>query len=71
MFGYGAASLMNPDAQFSAATPSVRNERSLLLLLAAIQFTTVLDFLIIMPLGPQYMRVFGITPGQFGVIVSA
>jgi len=71
MFGYGAASLMNPDAQFSAATPSVRNERSLLLLLAAIQFTTVLDFLIIMPLGPQYIRVFHITPGQFGLIVSA
>jgi predicted MFS family arabinose efflux permease len=31
----------------------------------------VVDFLIIMPLGPQYMRLFGITPGQFGLIVSA
>jgi predicted MFS family arabinose efflux permease len=47
------------------------NERWLLLLLAAIQFTVIVDFLIIMPLGPQYMRVFGITPGQFGIIVSA
>lgn len=47
------------------------NERWLLLLLAAIQFTIIVDFLIIMPLGPQYMRVFGITPGQFGIIVSA
>lgn len=43
----------------------------LLLVLAAIQFTAIVDFLIIMPLGPQYMRVFSITPGQFGVIVSA
>ncbi len=43
----------------------------LLLVLAAIQFTAVVDFLIILPLGPQYMRVFGINPGQFGVIVSA
>jgi predicted MFS family arabinose efflux permease len=47
------------------------NERWLLLTLAAIQFTAVVDFLIIMPLGPQYMRVFRIDPGQFGLIVSA
>jgi predicted MFS family arabinose efflux permease len=47
------------------------NEPLLLLVLAAIQFTAIVDFLIILPLGPQYMRVFSITPGQFGVIVSA
>lgn len=46
-------------------------ERLLLLTLAAIQFTTVLDFLIIIPLGPQYMRVFHISPKQFGMIVGA
>jgi predicted MFS family arabinose efflux permease len=46
-------------------------ERWLLLTLAAIQFTTIMDFLIIMPLGPQYMRVFHIDAGQFGLIVSA
>src|ERR1041384_2647560 len=58
--------------EVAAASPvkSV-NERWLLLVLAAIQFTTVVDFLIIMPLGPQYMRVFAITPGQFGTIVSS
>jgi predicted MFS family arabinose efflux permease len=42
-----------------------------LLLLAAIQFTTNLDFLIILPLGPQYMRVMHITPAQFNMIVAA
>ncbi|MEP6663187.1 MAG: MFS transporter [Verrucomicrobiota bacterium] len=47
------------------------NERALLFTLAAIQFTTIVDFLIILPLGPQYMRVFGISPAQFGLIVSA
>ncbi len=47
------------------------HERWLLLILAAIQFTAVVDFLIIMPLGPQYLRVFNISPGQFGLIVSA
>jgi predicted MFS family arabinose efflux permease len=42
-----------------------------LLLLAAIQFTINLDFLIILPLGPQYMRVMLITPAQFNLIVAA
>ena len=43
----------------------------MLLLLAAIQFATNLDFLIILPLGPQYMRVMHITPAQFNLIVAA
>jgi predicted MFS family arabinose efflux permease len=47
------------------------HEGWLLFVLAAIQFTAVLDFMIIMPLGPQYMRVFSINPQQFGLIVSA
>jgi predicted MFS family arabinose efflux permease len=51
--------------------PQPINERLLLLILAAIQFTATVDFLIILPLGPQYMRVFGINPGQFGLIVSS
>ena len=42
-----------------------------MLLLAAIQFTTNLDFLIILPLGPQYMRVMHITPAQFNLIVAS
>jgi predicted MFS family arabinose efflux permease len=49
----------------------LQNERLVLLLLAAIQFTTNLDFLIILPLGPQYMRVMHINPGQFNKIVAA
>lgn len=47
------------------------NERLVLLVMAAVQFTIILDFLIVMPLGPQYMRVFNVTSGQFGLIVSA
>ncbi len=39
--------------------------------LSAVQFTHVLDFVIMMPLGPQLMRVFAITPQQFGLLVSA
>ena len=59
------------DTSVTSPDSPVINERLLLLVLAAIQFTTVLDFLIIMPLGPQYMRVFQISPGQFGLMVSA
>jgi predicted MFS family arabinose efflux permease len=52
-------------------TLKLQNERWVLLLLAAIQFTVNLDFLIILPLGPQYMRVMHITPAQFNMIVAA
>ncbi len=45
-------------------------ETYLLLILAGIQFTHILDFMIIMPLGPQLMRVFTIDPQQFSLIVS-
>jgi predicted MFS family arabinose efflux permease len=37
------------------------SERNLLLLLAAVQFTHIMDFMIMMPLGPQLMRELGIT----------
>jgi predicted MFS family arabinose efflux permease len=42
----------------------------LLLVLAAVQFVHVLDFVIIMPLAPQLMRVFDIGPQAFGFLVS-
>ena len=48
-----------------------RKERLLLMVLAAIQFTNILDFVIIMPLGPQFMRVFGVGSQEFGLIVSS
>ena len=46
-------------------------ERSLVLVLAAIQFTHIMDFMIMMPLGPQLMRLMLISPAQFGLLVSA
>lgn len=38
--------------------------------LALIQFTHIMDFMILMPLGPQLMRVFSLSPQQFGFLVS-
>src|SRR5690242_21474546 len=46
-------------------------ERLLLFTLAAVQFTVIVDFLIIIPLEPQYVDVFHITTKQFGLIVAA
>ncbi len=49
---------------------SQRRERWLLLTLAAVQFATVFDFMIPMPLGAQLMQLFDLTPTQFGLLVS-
>jgi DHA1 family inner membrane transport protein len=49
----------------------MKNERFLLLILAIIQFTHILDFMIIMPLGSTLMHTFDISPQQFSLIVSA
>lgn len=48
-----------------------RRERLVLFILAAVQFTTIVDFMIVMPLGPQLMRSLSISPAQFGLIVSS
>jgi predicted MFS family arabinose efflux permease len=55
----------------AAVQDSNISERLLVFVLAAIQFTHVLDFMIIMPLGPQLMRVMLISPQQFGLLISA
>jgi predicted MFS family arabinose efflux permease len=47
------------------------SERSLLFLLAAVQFTHIVDFMILMPLGPQLMRDLHIGPGQLSSLVAA
>ena len=40
-------------------------------LLAFLQFTVILDFMIISPLGAVLMPTLAITPGQFGLVVSS
>ena len=46
-------------------------ERRLLWLLALTQFTIIMDFMVMMPLGPQIMRSFQISPAAFATAVSA
>jgi predicted MFS family arabinose efflux permease len=47
------------------------SEWFLLLMLAALQFTVAVDFVIMMPLGPQLMRIFDINTPAFNLAVSA
>jgi len=47
------------------------SERSILLLLAAVQFTHIVDFMILMPLGPKLMRDLHIGPGTLSSLVAA
>jgi len=49
----------------------VVGERLLLWSLAAINFTHIVDFMVMMPLGPELTRLFQITDAQFGLLVSA
>ncbi len=48
-----------------------KQENIILYLLAAINFTHIIDFMMMMPLGPQLMRYFTINPQQFGYLVSS
>ena len=48
-----------------------RAEWALLLVLVAIQFTHMVDFVIIMPLGRRLQLELNITPEQFGLVVAA
>src|SRR5437899_712148 len=43
----------------------------MLLLLSMVQFTNVLDFVIMMPLAPQFHETWNLTPKEFGYLVSA
>ena len=52
-----------PDAELS--------ERYLLLTLAGIQFSHILDFMIMMPLGPILIKAFGIGTHEFGLLVAS
>ncbi len=47
-----------------------RYQKGVLALLAFLQFTVILDFMIISPLGAMLMPTLRITPAQFGLVVS-
>ena len=48
------------------APQETRREWLVLMVLSGIQFSQMVDFMVLMPLGTQLMREFGITPTQLG-----
>ena len=63
---------MNPakiGAMQTQLTP--QREKYFLLTLAGIQFSHILDFMIMMPLGPILMAEFGIGTHEFGLLVAS
>ncbi len=54
-----------------AVVPLTRSEWGLILVLVAVQFTHMVDFVIIMPLGERLMRELAINERQFGWVVAA
>lgn len=52
-------------------TLTPQSERYLLLTLAGIQFSHILDFMIMMPLGPVLIKAFGIGTHEFGLLVAS
>lgn len=59
------------DAPVDTPPHLIVRERLLLWSLASINFTHIVDFMVMMPLGPQLTRLFGISDAQFGLLVSA
>lgn len=53
------------------ASDQLRLEKLYVFLLASIQFSHIIDFVVLMPLGPVFIREFSITPLEFGALVSA
>ncbi len=66
-----ADTLRTDDGAVKSAKRPMLSEKRLLLLLAAVQFTHIMDFMIMMPLGPQLMRELGISAAQFGGLISS
>lgn len=50
---------------------SSARERLLLYVLMTLQFTVIVDFMIMMPLSSQLMEAFTISPAEFGLLVSS
>ena len=63
--------MSNPASDRQTPVPLTSAQWIMLLLLALVQFTNVLDFVIMMPLAPQFHDSWSLTPQEFGYLVSA
>src|SRR5437773_2942233 len=47
------------------------SERKIILLLAAVSFVNILDFIMVIPLGPDFARGLGVPTSQVGIIAGS
>jgi len=69
----GTKASRNGEAGSNLTVPAEQRRRELILLLilASVQFFSIVDFMVVMPLGPQLRRTLGIDTFQFGLIVAS
>src|SRR5690349_19337256 len=60
-----------PDTTAPAPAPAPLSESRLLLLLGAVQFINVVDFVMVLPLGPDFARALGIPAHQLGLVAGS
>jgi predicted MFS family arabinose efflux permease len=63
--------MKNTDAKPAQPRVFTRYQTFVIAIIAILQFTVILDFIILAPLGAQMMRVLHLTPSHFGWVVSA
>jgi predicted MFS family arabinose efflux permease len=51
--------------------PVVASERMIIFLVGAVQFVNILDFMMVMPLGPDFARALGISTAHLGLIAGS
>lgn len=61
---------MNPSTTAPSKPTFDTYQIFIIAILAILQFTVILDFMVLSPLGAQLMPVLNITPSQFGLVVS-
>lgn len=54
-----------------SSSPPAVSERKIILLLSAVSFVNVLDFMMVLPLGPDFARELGIPTSRLGIIGGA
>lgn len=60
--------MSTPSEPSASERAAKKRERNVLVLLATIQFINILDFMMVMPLGPDFARDLGISTSHLGVI---
>lgn len=63
------SSLASPGDPVRAAAPP--SERLIVFLVGAVQFVNILDFMMVMPLGPDFARALAISPSHLGFIAGS